>query len=50
MTTDDIERIVKLHQSITDRGIQSLLERLLAIEVQRRGIDVVPHVSLKGDA
>jgi hypothetical protein len=37
MTIDDIERIVKLHQSVTDQEIKKLLLRLLAIEVQERG-------------
>lgn len=50
MTTEDIERIVKLYQSVTDRDIQTLLLRLLAIEVHARGALVMPEVRNKGDA
>ena len=47
MNTDDIERIVKLYQSVTDRSVQSLLLQLLSIEVQTRGLTIVPKVTLR---
>ena len=48
MTTEDIERIVKLHQSITDKEIQKLLLQILAIEVQIRGITAAPKLEMIG--
>ena len=44
MSTEDIERIVKLHQSVTDKDIQKLLIQLLAIEVQTRGLVTTPSL------
>jgi hypothetical protein len=44
MRTDDIERLIKLHQSVTDREIQKLLLRLLQIEVEKRGAVLTPMV------
>ena len=50
MSTDDIERIVKLHQSTTNKDIQKLLLQLLAIEVQQRGLIVKPVMQPGGIA
>ena len=45
MTTEDIERIVKLYHGTTDNDIRRIILKLLEIEVVKRGAIVTPTVT-----